>query len=57
MTYIDPTADMITRLAADAETIRGPIRMINLLKFNDIADYGDQPDPSETGSPSTGAEA
>lgn len=57
MTYIDPTAEMITRLAADAETIRGPIRMINLLKFNDIADYGDQPDPSETGSPSTGAEA
>lgn len=57
MAHIDPSSDTFAQLAADAETKRGPIRMINLLKFKDVADYGDQPDPSTTGSPSTGAEA
>lgn len=41
---------------ARAETMTGPIRMINLLRFRDVADYGDAPDPAEEGK-STGAEA
>ncbi len=57
MPSIDPTSEAFAKVAADAETTRGPIRMINLLKFKDVADYGDRPDPSTTGSPSTGAEA
>lgn len=57
MPYIDPSSDTFAQLITDAETKRGPIRMINLLKFKDVADYGDLPDPSTTGSPSTGAEA
>lgn len=57
MPHIDPTSEMFAQITADAETKRGPIRMINLLRFKDVADYGDQPDPSTSGSPSTGAEA
>lgn len=57
MPYIDPTPEAITKVLADAEANDGPIRMINLLKFKDVADYGDQPDPAGDAGPSTGAEA
>lgn len=55
---IDPTADALARVQADAQgTDDGPIRMINLLRFRDVADYGDRPDPAGESAPSTGAEA
>jgi uncharacterized protein (DUF1330 family) len=56
MASIDPTADQIEQIVADVGTKTGPIRMINLLKFREQADYGDLPDPAENGT-STGAEA
>ncbi len=56
MASIDPTAAQIEQVMADSATHTGPIRMINLLKFRDQADYGDLPDPAESGT-STGAEA
>jgi uncharacterized protein (DUF1330 family) len=56
MASIDPTADQIEQIIADVSTKTGPIRMINLLKFREQADYGDLPDPAEGGT-STGAEA
>ncbi len=56
MTSIDPTAAQLEDFAARAATVTGPIRMVNLLRFHDVADYGDAADPGETG-PSTGAEA
>ena len=56
MPSIDPTPAQLEDLAARVATVTGPIRMINLLRFREVADYGDAPDPAETGS-STGAEA
>jgi uncharacterized protein (DUF1330 family) len=56
MTSIDPTPAQLEDFVARATTVTGPIRMVNLLRFHDVADYGDAPDPGETG-PSTGAEA
>jgi hypothetical protein len=56
MASIDPTADQIEQIIADVGTKTGPIRMINLLEFREEADYGDVPDPAESGT-STGAEA
>ena len=56
MASIDPTADQIEQIIADVGTKTGLIRMINLLKFREQADYGDVPDPAEDGI-STGAEA
>ncbi len=57
MPYIDPTSEQYRRVVEDAATITTPIRMLNLLKFRDIADYGDIPDPAAGAGPSTGAEA
>ncbi len=51
---INPSAAQIERVAADAASNTRPIRMINLLKFHDQADYGDA--AAEHG-PCTGAEA
>ena len=56
MTSIDPTAAQIEQVIADSGTNTGPIRMINLLKFREEADYGDLPDPAAGGT-STGREA
>ena len=56
MPSIDPTSAQLEDFAAKAGTVTGPIRMVNLLRFRDVADYGDAPDPAENG-PSTGAEA
>jgi hypothetical protein len=47
MASIDPTADQIEQIIADVGTKTGPIRMINLLKFREQADYGDATDPAE----------
>ncbi len=57
MPHIDPSSEAFAKVVADAKTMSGPIRMINLLKFKDVADYGDVPDPAGEGAPSTGAEA
>ncbi len=57
MPHIDPTSEQFLRIVEDAATIATPIRMLNLLKFRDIADYGDTPDPAGDDGPSTGAEA
>ncbi|MEQ8840077.1 MAG: DUF1330 domain-containing protein [Acidimicrobiales bacterium] len=56
MPSIDPTPDQLEDFASRVDTVEGPIRMINLLRFREVADYGDLPDPGENG-PSTGAEA
>jgi len=56
MPSIDPTSAQLEEVASRASTMTGPIRMINLLRFRDVADYGDVADPAESGS-STGAEA
>jgi uncharacterized protein (DUF1330 family) len=56
MPTIDPTSAQLEEVMARAATMTGPIRMINLLRFRDVADYGEVPDPAENGS-STGAEA
>lgn len=56
MPTIDPTAAQLEEVMARAATMTGPIRMINLLRFREVADYGDAPDPAESGA-STGAEA
>ena len=40
--YISPTPDGIQRLAA--RRISGPVSMLNLLRFRDVADYTDHPD-------------
>jgi len=56
MTSIDPTAAQLEELATRAATLTGPIRMVNLLRFRDTADYGEQGDPSDDGA-STGAQA
>jgi hypothetical protein len=45
MPSIDPTPAQLEDVAARAATMTGPIRMINLLRFRDVADYGDRPDP------------
>lgn len=54
--FIDPTPAQLDEIVARATDVVGPIRMINLLRFRDIADYGDVADPGESGA-STGAEA
>jgi len=56
MPSIDPTPTQLEQVAERAAALSGPIRMINLLRFRDVADYGSVPDPSVDG-PSTGAEA
>ncbi len=56
MPSIDPTPRQLEDLAGLAAQVTGPIRMLNLLRFREIADYGNAPDPGENG-PSTGAEA
>ncbi len=56
MASIEPTPAQLEDFAARVDTVEGPIRMVNLLRFRDVADYGDRPDPGENG-PSTGAEA
>lgn len=56
MPYVDPDAEAIQQVLADAEDPQ-PIRMINLLKFKDVADYGDVADPAGDNGPSTGADA
>ena len=56
MPSIDPTPAQLEELAERAATLTGPIRMVNLLRFREIADYGGLPDPGSEG-PSTGAEA
>jgi uncharacterized protein (DUF1330 family) len=56
MASIDPTPTQLEQVAEHAASLTGPIRMINLLRFRDVADYGDVPDPRADG-PSTGAEA
>ncbi len=57
MTYIEPTAEALAAIATDAATIETPIRMINLLKFKPVANYGDIADPAGDDGPSTGAAA
>ncbi len=57
MNHLDPSPEQIAQVMADVESNDGPIRMINLLKFRDVADYGDLPDPAGDDGPSTGAEA
>jgi len=56
MPTIDPSSAQLDDVIAKAETITGPIRMINLLKFKEVADYPGDTDPSDDG-PSTGAQA
>lgn len=56
MPSIEPTPTQLEALAERAATLTGPIRMVNLLRFREVADYGDAPDPG-AGGPSTGAEA
>jgi len=56
MASVDPSAAQIEKVVADSATITGPIRMINLLKFREEADYGDTADPAVSGK-STGAQA
>ncbi len=56
MPSIDPTPAQLEDFAVRAATMAGPIRMVDLLRFRDVADYGDAPDPGESGL-STGAEA
>jgi len=56
MASIDPTRAQIDQVIADSGSKTGPIRMINLLKFREVANYGDLPDPAEGGA-STGVEA
>jgi uncharacterized protein (DUF1330 family) len=53
---IDPTPAQLEDFAARATSVIGPIRMLNLLRFREVADYGDRPDPSDHGA-STGAQA
>lgn len=57
MAVIDPSPDAMAQVLADAERLTGPVRMVNLLRFRDVADYGDLPDPAGDAGPSTGAEA
>ena len=57
MSYINPTQAAIDKLIADSSAINTPIRMVNLLKFRPVADYGDAPDPAGDDGPSTGAQA
>jgi len=40
--YLDPTDDDARRLFQRG--IEGPLLMLNLLRFREIADYGDFPD-------------
>lgn len=56
MPSIEPTAAQLEDFASRVDTVDGPIRMINLLRFREVADYGDVADPGENGA-STGAEA
>jgi len=52
--YISPTQDAIA--AFIARDITGPVRMLNLLRFRDTADYSEHPDLAPEGS-LTGEEA
>ncbi len=54
---IDPTAKQLAQLQSDSESKQGPVRMLNLLRFRDIADYGENPHPAGDAGPSCGAEA
>ena len=56
MASIHPTSAQFEQVIADSVTNTGPIRMINLLKFREHADYGDLPDPAQSGT-SSGADA
>lgn len=57
MAHINPTSEAFAKIVEDAKTDDGPIRMINLLKFNEVAQYGDVPDPAGDDGPSTGQQA
>lgn len=55
MPSIEPTSTAIKEIMADSAQSDGPIRMINLLRFAEVADYGESADDS---APSvSGAEA
>lgn len=57
MAHIDPSSEAIATIAADAKTIDTPIRMLNLLKFRQTANYAEGQDPTGDDQPSTGAAA
>ncbi|MEM9038068.1 MAG: DUF1330 domain-containing protein [Actinomycetota bacterium] len=54
MPYLEPTEE--TAAALIARQITGPITMLNLLRFRDVADYSADPELAP-GSPIAGAEA
>jgi len=56
MASIDPTPAQLEEVAAKIATVDGPIRMMNLLRFRDVAAYDDGADPNGPGQ-SSGAEA
>ncbi len=57
MSTINPSEAQLAKVVAGSAATTTPIRMLNLLNFRDVADYGDGADPAGDDGPTTGAEA